>query len=393
MKNIVKKIIFMLLLVGVVSCENDKGPTVSADGFELRKDPTIPSASILTSATATDVFAKFDWDRADNGPATVSSYVLQIFDHSDSTLSNPVEYNGSGFVVTASSRIATLTVAEINTMLNQLPTFKCSEMDVDVRIKSVLGSNPNDAFVQYSNPINFKITAYSLKMPIMALVKDGNTASTEPRIAASAPLVNTNYVGYMYLEQGNYKFYQADACQDFTAPTIYGGGATAGLLSSANSAPSIAVATSGHYLVKVNLSNNTYTLTPFTTFGVFGTATRSGLGTGFQVPFEYDAATKTWSKEMDLIKGKKFKFKSNLWTGTLVVPPLPNPPYAPGTGSSSVSILGKTTTPFSLEENSTAGQGDITVPGTDDGTRDKYKIVLDVSKPRNYTYKLTKVPN
>jgi hypothetical protein len=46
-----------------------------------------------------------------------------------------------------------------------------------------------------------------------------------------------------------------------------------------------------------------------------------------------------------------------------------------------------------LEENSTAGQGDITVPGTDDGTRDKYKIVLDVSKPRNYTYKLTKVTN
>jgi len=393
MKNIVKTIIFVLLLVGVVSCENDKGPTVSADGFELRKDTTIPSASILTSATATDVFAKFDWDRADNGPATVSSYVLQIFDHSDSTLSNPVEYTGSGFVVTASSRIATLKVSEINTMLNQLPTFKCSEMDVDVRIKSVLGSNPNDAFVQYSNPINFKVTAYSLKLPLMAFVKDGNSASTEPRIAASTPTSNTDYVGYMYLEPGNYKFYQADACQDFTTPTIYGLGATVGSLSSATSSPSIAVAIAGHYLVKVNLSNNTYTLTQFTTFGIFGTATRSGLGTGFQVPFDYDAATKTWSKEMDLIKGKKFKFKSNLWTGALVVPPLPNPPYAPGTGSSSVSILGKTTTPFSLEENSTAGQGDITVPGTDDGTRDKYKIVLDVSKPRNYTYKLTKVSN
>jgi len=392
MKNILKSICSAIILTGVISCDDTKDPIVSPNGFELRKDATVTSPSVLTEATATDVFGKFEWDNANNGPATVSTYTLQVFDHNDTSLSNPVEYTGNGLVITPTSRKATLTVAEFNTLLNRLPAFKCSEMDVDVRIKSVLGINPNP-YIQYSNPINVKVTAYSLKLPVMAFVKTGNTPSTEPRVAASAPLVNTNYVGYMYLEPGNYKFYQADACQDFTTPTIYGGGATAGSLSSATSAPSIAVATAGHYLVKVNLSNNTYTLTPFTTFGVFGTATRSGLGTGFQVPFDYDAATKTWSKEMDLIRGKKFKFKSNLWTGALVVPPLPNPPYAPGTASSSVSILGKTATPFSLEENSTAGQGDITVPGTDDGTRDKYKIELDVSKPRNYTYKLTIVPN
>ena len=392
MKNILNSICAAIILIGIISCEDTRDPIVSPNGFELRKDGTVTSPSVLTQATATDVFGKFEWDSANNGPATVSSYTLQVFDHNDTSLSNPVEYTGNGLVITPTSRKATLTVAEFNTLLNGLPTFKCSEMDVDVRIKSVLGINPNP-YIQYSNPINVKVTAYSLKLPVMAFVKAGNTPSTEPRIAASTPTSNTDYVGYMYLEPGNYKFYQPDACQDFTTPTIYGGGGTAGSLSSATSAPSIAIATAGHYLVKANLSTNTYTLTPFTTFGVFGTATRSGLGTGFQVPFDYDAATKTWSKEMDLIRGKKFKFKSNLWTGTLVVPPLPNPPYAPGTASSSVSILGKTATPFSLEENSTAGQGDITVPGTDDGTRDKYKIELDVSKPRNYTYKLTIVPN
>jgi hypothetical protein len=392
MKNILNSICAAIILIGIISCEDTRDPNVSPNGFELRKDATVTSPSVLTQATATDIFGKFEWDSANNGPATVSSYTLQVFDHNDTSLSNPVEYTGNGLVISPTSRKATLTVAEFNTLLNGLPTFKCSEMDVDVRIKSVLGINPNP-YIQYSNPINVKVTAYSLKLPLLAFVKAGNTPSTEPRIAASTPTSNTDYVGYMYLEPGNYKFYQPDACQDFTTPTIYGGGGTAGSLSSATSAPSIAVATAGHYLVKANLSNNTYTLTPFTTFGVFGTATRSGLGTGFQVPFDYDAATKTWTKEMDLIRGKKFKFKSNLWTGTLVVPPLPNPPYAPGTASSSVSILGKTATPFSLEENSTAGQGDITVPGTDDGTRDKYKIELDVSKPRNYTYKLTIVPN
>jgi hypothetical protein len=390
MKNIIKSICSAIILIGFTSCEDTRDPVVSPNGFELRKDAAVTSPSVLTQATATDIFAKFEWDSANNGPATVSTYTLQVFDHNDATLSNPVEYTGNGLVITPTSRKATLTVAEFNTLLNRLPTFKCSEMDVDIRIKSVLGINPNP-YIQYSNPVNVKVTAYSLKLPIMAFVKDGNTASTEPRIAASSAISNTDYEGYMYLEAGNYKFYQSDACYDFTAPTVFGG--SAGVLNTGGATTSITVDADGNYLVKVNLATNAYTITKFTSFGIFGTATRSGLGTGFQVPFDYDAATKTWSKEMDLIKGRKFKFKSNLWTGTLVVPPLPNPPYAPGTGSSSVSILGKTTTPFSLEENSTAGQGDISVPGTDDGTRDKYKIELDVSKPRNYTYKLTKVPN
>ena len=74
-----------------------------------------------------------------------------------------------------------------------------------------------------------------------------------------------------------------------------------------------------------------------------------------------------------------------------VVPALPNPPYAPGTASTFVTILARTAISSVLVENSNAGQGDITVPGTDDGSRDRYRIELDVSKPRNYTYKMTKI--
>ena len=390
MKNIIKIILTLLLLVNL-SCEDSNDLVVSSNGFELRKDASVTSPLVLTEATASDIFAKFEWDIANNGPATISSYTLQVFDHNDVSLSNPVEYSGSGLVVSPTSRKATITVTEFNKLINGLPNYKCSEMDVDIRIKSLLGGNAANAFSQYSNPINVKVTGYSLKLPVMAFVKEGNTASTEPRVAASAPSSNTDFVGYMYLEAGNYKFYQGDACQDFTSSTVYGLGGTTGTLNSGASAPSISVATAGHYLVKANLSNNTYTLTPFTTFGIFGAATRSGLGTGFQVPFNYDATTKTWVLEVDLIKGKKFKFKSNLWTGTAVVAALPNPPYAPGTASSSVTILGKTATPSVLVENSTTGQGDISVPGTDDGSRDKYRVVLDVSNPRNYTYKMTKI--
>lgn len=389
MKNIIKTAIFALLIVGFISCEDSKDPMVSANGFELRKDPTVISPAVLTSAISTDAFAKFEWDKSNNGPATVASYTLQLFDHNDTSLANPVEYSGSGLIVTPSLRTATLTVLEFNNLINALPTYKCSEMDIDVRIKSTLGTNPATAFIQYSNPTNVKVTGYSLKLPLLAFVKDGNTASTEPRIAASAPSSNSDYEGYMYLEPGNYKFYKPDACRDFTSAVVYGG--TAGVLDTSATPASIVISAAGHYLVKVNLATNGYTLSRYTTFGIFGTATRPPLGFGNQVPFAYDAATKLWSLDVDLIKGRKFKFKSNLWSGTIVVPPLPNPPYVPGTATAFVSILGKTAIPFNLAENNVTGSGDITVSGTDDGSRDKYRIELDVSSPRNYTYKMTKI--
>lgn len=388
MKNIVKTTLFAFLIAGAFSCENSNDPVVSANGFELRQDASVISPAVLTAATATDVFGNFEWDRANNGPATVCTYTIQVFDHSDTTLSNPVEYTGNGYAISPTSRMVTLTVSEFNNLINALPTYKCSEMDVDVRIKSVLGSNPNDAFIQYSNPINVKVTGYSLKLPVLAVVKDGNSAETEPRIAASSPSSNNDYEGYMYLESGTYKFYQPDACYDFSGATVYGG--AAGVLNTGGSATSISIATAGHYLVKVNLATNAYTFTKFTTFGVFGKATRTGLGFDNQVPLTYDPATKLWSGQVDLLKGRKLKFKSNAWTGTLVVPALPNPPYAPGTATTAVSILGKISATM-LQENSTAGQGDITVGGTDDGTRDSYSIELNVSNPRMYTYKLTKL--
>lgn len=389
MKNILKTTLFALLITGVFSCENSNDPVVSANGFQLRQDASVVSPTVLTAATASDVFGNFEWDRSNNGPATVSTYTLQVFDHADTALANPVEYTGNGYAITPTSRQVSITVAEFNNLINALPTYKCSEMDIDVRIKSVLGSNPKDAFIQYSNPINVKVTGYSLKLPIMALVKDGNTASTEPRIAASAPLSNSDYEGYMYLTAGTYKFYQPDACYDFTAPTVFGG--SIGVLNTGGATTSITVAADGNYLVKVNLATNAYTITKFTSFGVFGKATRTGLGFDNQVPLAYDMATKLWSGQVDLLKGRKFKFKSNVWTGALVVPAAPNQPYAPGTATTAISILGKSSVANGLQESSVAGQGDITAPGIDDASRDSYKIELDLSNPRKYTYTLTKL--
>lgn len=390
MKNIIKTIFFAFLIITISSCENDK-VTAVANGFELRKDSSVSTPTILTESLNTSTFTKLEWDKSNNGVTTASNYKLVIFDHdNDPNLEDGIEYVTSNLIENPSSLNSTINVKEFNDLINLLPKFKCSQMKIDIRIKSTLGLGDVNPLVQYSNPITYSVTGYPKSLPLLAFVKDVNSTnvSTEPKLAASAAGVNTNYEGYMFLQPGSYKFYKPDACGDFTGAPAYGG--ATGTINTDASAPSIVVTTAGHYLVKANLALNTYSLSQFTTFGVFGLATRATLS-GNQVPMDYDAPNKIWKLTVDLRKGYKFKFKSNLWTGALVVPALPNPPYAPGTATSAVSILGKIVD-GQLEENSVAASGEITVPGSaTDNTRQKYYIELNVSNPRKYTYKMTAV--
>lgn len=397
MKYIIKLFFLALLFASTVSCDSnelDKEPVVSANGFKVVKDASITAPSVITEVMNNNVFGKYNWDVADNGVSSVSTYQLVIFDHdNDPLLEKGIVYSGNGVQVTTESRNASLTVKEFNDMVNLLSTFKCGQMNIDVRIKSVLGLESTNGYIQYSNPITYAVTPYSTKLLELSFAKDANSAKTADKILSSSYNVNTDYEGYMYLQPGDYKFYQPDACGDFASAIVYGG--TSGSIST--TAPSIIITTAGHYLVKANLTANTYSVSQFTTFGVFGSATRPTLSAN-QVPMTYDDLTKTWKLTVDLRKGYEFKFKSNLWTGELVVPApaaplfIQYPPYAPATASSFISILGKTAVNGELVENNVATSGKITVPGSiTDTTRQKYDIELNVSNPRNYTYKMTAV--
>ncbi len=163
-------------------------------------------------------------------------------------------------------------------------------------------------------------------------------------------------------------------------------------------------------MIKADLFANTYSIKEFRTFGVFGSATRP---TAFAnaVPMT-DNNNNIWTLTVELIKGRNFRFKSNLWTGnatnpdpvnygTIAAPDLVQfPPFVP-TGPSVanptpttittiINTLGKNAVANQIEEV-TGTNGEITVPGTfvDARTRQKNDIVLDLSKPRNYTYSIT----
>lgn len=389
MKNKIKSILCISAFLALSACTtNDKEPIASANGFELRKDAAVPAAAVLAPANDADLFASFNWDESDNGVAAVATYSIVISDHdNDPTFAHAITYTGNGITVTPDTRICSIKNTEFNALMNQLPSFNCGQMNIDVRVKSVLGIK--NELVQYSNPLTFAVTGYSTALPILALVKDGGNAETAPRLLAQNFTSLSTFEGYFYLEAGSYKLYRPDPCGSFASPAIYGG--TAGVLSAGAAAPSISVAAAGHYLIKADISATgmTYSVKFYKALGLFGAA-KSTLGSANAVPMVDENNSNVWKLTVELFKGRKFKFKANDWTGNLTGTP---PSVPTGAGTSTISILGKGTVANTVVEFPTTTGGDITVPGSDDGTKVKYDVVLDVSNPRNYQYTLTVNPN
>lgn len=390
MKNILKTTIFAFLLISLSSCTNDKSPVPSANGFAMRDASSVPPPAVLLVANDANTFATYEWDNCNNGVASVPTYTILVSDHdNDPNFAKAIEYTGSNIDVTVDHRKCAFTVKDFNAILNQLPTFQCGIMNIDVRVKSTLGIVQGNAFVQYSNPITFSVTGYSTSPKMLTFVKDAASPSTAPKLLSSGFASTSDYEGYMYLEAGSYKFYRPDACGSFTSPTTFGG--SAGVLAE-GSTTSISVATAGYYLVKADLTGLTYSVKYYKAFGIFGPA-KGVLGSSNMVPMTADGNSNIWKLTIDLFKGKKFKFKSNDWTGALIGSPASVPP---GATTFLISILGSSTTPNGLVEySSTSPLGDITVPGaaTDVPNKQKYDLVLDVSNPRKYTYTLTLNPN
>ncbi len=387
MKNIFKTIVLFFVLVTIGSCTNDKDPVVNANGFELRKDANVVSPLVLTEATATDTYAKFNWDRSNNGTPSVSTYTLVFSDHdADPNFLNAVE-SQVGLNLIPDAREAILTVEQFNVIINQLPTFNCGAMNIDVRIKSKLGVSSN-ALYQYSNPITLNVTGYSKKPLIMAFVKEGENPANGNRIVSSSYTSASDYEGFMYLTAGDYKFYQPDPCGSFSGASVFGisGGNSGTLIQDGTT--SYNVPTDGHYFIKVNATAGTYTISPFNTsagtnvLGIFGNATKT---IAFQntTPMTYDVQTKKWKVTISLIDGKKFSFK----TGNT------SPVAAVLTGSSSavLNVNNAVTVSTATVDNT----GTIKAPGSyvNDNTKTKYDISLDLNTPRQYSYTIELNPN
>ncbi|MBT1687369.1 SusF/SusE family outer membrane protein [Dawidia soli] len=86
------------------------------------------------------------------------------------------------------------------------------------------------------------------------------------------------------------------------------GSAGANVLSTDGAAAGIDVSQTGYYRVLVNIEALTYDLKKIDTWGLIGTATPGGWDSS--TPMTYDAASKTWSKTVNLVNGA-LKFRAN----------------------------------------------------------------------------------
>ncbi len=393
MKNILKTTIFAFLLISLGSCTNDKEPIAELNGVELRNVSESAPPSVLLAENASQPFIDLEWN-ADYGIPTGNTgttgltYKFIVIDRD-----NPEAFVKSE--VPFIRKDSTLTVDQINVFLNGLSTFKCSPMNIEIRVESTLGNVSGNQLIQISAPIELTVKGYTTTPKELAFVRDSQSPANAPKIKSSAYNKLDDFQGYMYLEAGSYKFYQPDDCGNFEGAKVYGTSSGDAIVEGSE-ANSINVTTSGHYFVTVNLNTEgtgarTFKISYYKAFGIFGTAIRTVASVNM-VPMTDDNNTNVWKLTIELFKGRLFKFKSSDWTAALTG----TPPSVPSASSTIISTLGGAGIPISAGvESSLFDFGaslpgkDIKVPGDNDGTKQKYDVVIDVSKPRNYTCKLT----
>jgi hypothetical protein len=97
----------------------------------------------------------------------------------------------------------------------------------------------------------------------------------------------------------------------------------------------------------------------------------------------YDPVTKKWSVTIELINGQKFSFKTSSTA-----------PVATLVGSGTAAFSESPITTFS-GTGVPASEGTIKVPGdfVSNDTKTRYIVEVDLSRTRDYTYKITAAPN
>lgn len=155
---------------------------------------------------------------------------------------------------------------------------------------------------------------YTVVKPVLYMAGAANGWATNDYLASNDAV---NFKGYMYLDQNGFKF-----C---TQPEWKGTNYGADFNTAGDAANITMTEPAGYYMVEVDLSAKTYTLTPITTIGIIGSAAPNGWDSDVDMTYvPYNAETKElgyWEiKDVTLTDGE-IKFRANdawdiSWGGT-----------------------------------------------------------------------------
>lgn len=349
MKNILKYLLLPLLFISILSCDNEDQTllVVTPSGSGEITAPQTGSKYVLNpEEESTNPALTLTWNAADYGNPTEVKYTVE-FAQTGTEFAEPF-VAGSTTQLNLSWNISELNGAAVSA---GLPPFV--EGSLDVRIVSSVGSF--DVSPQTSETIVLLITPFTTDLPKISVPGNhqGWDPATAPTLAASA-FGATDYIGYAALD-GEFKFTAPNDQGNFNWDLNWGddGSYTGVLLENADN--NCKADPASYYLVNADTDELTYSITE-TVWGIIGAATPTGWDSDTNLT--YDADSKTLVIDLDLIAGP-FKFRAN-------------DDWAIQFGSIN-------------DDGYLAPDGDLTF----DGPAGNYRVVLDLSNPREYTYSIT----
>ena len=351
MKNLLKIGALAILFIANVSCENDDQTIINPSGGPELLTPLTGSSYVLNPATASAEVTTLVWNHADYGVQTEINYEVEF-----SLADTEFAVITSGGLT--NNRFITFTHESLNAIALSAGLTPYTAGDLDLRIKSSLGTNED--VIAYSNVVTITITPYTTDLPKLAVPgnhqgwSDANNFESAPRIAASG-FGQTDYEGYMWLD-GEFKFLAPNGATFAWGNTDYGdNGDFSGILAETGESNCSAIA--GFYRVRANTTDLTYTTTAVS-WGIIGSATPTGWDS--DTDLTYNPTTKKLEIASIALVPGAFKFRgNNAWSN--------------GFDLGTVNADG-----FLVDG------GDLTFSGA----AGNYKVILDLSNPRRYTYEL-----
>ncbi|UPQ77783.1 SusE domain-containing protein [Flavobacterium azooxidireducens] len=366
MKKILKSLSFASLFLIAVSCENDDFSVATATGGPELLTPESGNEYNLSPENPESEATTFVWNHADYDVQTEVNYVLQF------ALAG-TEFAAVSEIGPSTQRFRKVTVAEMNAAMLEIEAEPFVLTNVDVRVKAYLGSN--ESMPLYSNVISISVTPFTLDLPLLWIPgsyqaesgygSDNWSHALAPSLAASA-YGKTDFEGYVYFANNviadNDNGFKFSTQQNWDGTNYGDDGSFSGILSSTGSNIGVQA---GFYRVRANTGEvteaNPNGLTYSTvqvSWGIIGAATPTGWDS--DTDLVYNPTTKKLEIASIALVPGGFKFRgNNAWDN--------------GFDLGTVD-----------EDGFLQPSGDLTF----DGPEGNYKVVLDLSNPRQYTYEL-----
>ncbi|UII76744.1 SusE domain-containing protein [Flagellimonas sp. HMM57] len=378
MKYLVK-FLTLVLVFSIMGCDDDE-PTIIAS---VVAPPTISSelngsTVVLTEATSNNIAVTFTWSPADFDVTTVENYELLM-----GMAGN--EFATQHSFGTTSNTFVSITAGDFNNLLADPDIFNQTVMrdaddniipaQMEAKVIASLGSLEME-----SDVITFSVVPFELSVPPPLedfFVVGSFLAAGGYGIDWNAPdgvqIVATqdddvNFEGFVYMPDDGSQFKFLPTNENFDGD--YGDtgdtdGSFSGTLEQDGEVNcGTPDGTGGYYLIRMDIEGLTYSLEK-TSWAITGEATPNGWpadedpeGTADQ-DMTYDSATKTWVIDVNLVPGE-FKFRANdAWDLNI---------GADNNGDGSLDFGGDN---FSIDAGG------------------NYRVVLDLSNSRQYTYSVT----